>query len=558
MLTDQITCNILCEVIVKSGIKDVVISPGSRNTPLIIAFDNAAGVTRHIVIDEREAAFIALGIAQVTQRAVALICTSGTAVLNYAPAIAEAYYQGIPLIAISADRPSCWIDQDDSQTIRQINVLDNFVKGSYHLPYSRTRDDEWYANRIANDAVMNACCDKKGPVHINVEIDVPLSHPAKKALPKQRIIDYIQSKGFLADSVIDRLAEEAENKKILILGGFYRPDDRLNEALSFLTALPNIYVAAETISNIHLNHRSWALDTIFSILRNNEFELLRPDIVITFGGALVSRQIKEFLRKFSPSQHWSVGFDHTTVDCFQSLTKRIEIEPSAFFRDWGRKIIQKKNMEVYSCLWSDFLHKAIRSQERYIDSIPWSDMSAYHTILNTVPIDYNLQLSNGTSIRYAQLLLNRMPHACFCNRGVSGIDGSTATAIGASYSYDRNTLLLTGDMSLAYDIGALSGRMVTPRLKIAVINNSGGGIFRFIPSTRDLEIREEYFCANPDIDIQKISEAFGFRYLYADNAQKLKQELKQLYDNHDRPTILEVKTPPDISADVLTNYFKRK
>lgn len=558
MLTDQITCNILCEVIIKSGIKDVVISPGSRNTPLIIAFDNAVGITRHIVIDEREAAFIALGIAQVSQTPVALICTSGTAVLNYAPAIAEAYYQGIPIIAISADRPSCWIDQDDSQTIRQINILDNIVKGSYHLPYSRTRDDEWYANRITNDAVINACSDKKGPVHINVEIDVPLSHPAKNALSKQRIIDYIQSKGFLSDSVIDKLAEEAENKKILILGGFFRPDDKLSEALSILTVLPNIYISAETISNIHLNYRSWALDSIFSILREEEFEFLRPDIVITFGGALVSRQIKEFLRKFSPSQHWSVGFDHTTVDCFQSLTKRIEAEPSAFFKEWGKKIIQKKNMEGYSCLWSDFLHKAIRSQERYIDHIPWSDMAAYHSILDTVPIDYNLQLSNGTSIRYTQLLLNRMPHACFCNRGVSGIDGSTATAIGASYSYGRNTLLLTGDMSLAYDIGALSSRMVTPRLKIAVINNSGGGIFRFIPSTRDLEIREEYFCANPNIDIQKISEAFGFRYLYADNDQKLKQQLKQLYTNHGSATILEVKTPPDISANVLSNYFKRE
>lgn len=559
MLTTQRSCNILVDILVRSGVSNVIISPGSRNTPLILAFDNYDKIKKHVVIDERTAGFIALGMAQTMQSPVALVCTSGTAVLNYSPAVAEAYYQGVPLIVISADRPSCWIDQDDSQTIRQPGVLDNFVKKSYHIPSAQTNEGDgvWYANRIVNDALMTASSGKPGPVHINVEIDNPLSEKGPNEIRPQRIVTLYERDNILPRNVLKTLVEQSRNKKILILGGFFSPDNTLNRALAKIVSLPNVYVAAETISNIHLRERTWAVDSILSTLSDSEKTALRPDIVITFGGALVSRHIKEFLREFKPDEHWIVGFNHTTVDCFRVLTKRIEISPPLFFKSWGNALTRKACDNHYADLWRSFRQRALESQSLFLEKIPWSDMKAYEIIFNSVRSDVNLQLSNGTTIRYAQLLLPEIPHANFCNRGVSGIDGSVATSIGASLVYTKTTLLITGDISFAYDLGSLSSGLINPKLRIIVISNGGGGIFRFIKSTRSLEVREKYFCASPGLDIGKIAEAFGFDYQSADSEYMLKDALKIFYNKSLKPKILEIKTPPEESGLVLTDFFNR-
>lgn len=558
MLTDQITCNIVVEVLRRHGLRDAVVSPGSRNTPLILAFDDVGDIRMHVATDERSAGFIALGISQITRKPVALVCTSGTAVLNYAPAVAEAYYQGIPLIVISADRPGRWIDQDDSQTIRQYGVLQNFVKESYNLPCCNGKDDEWYVNRMTNDALMKAGEGKRGPVHLNVEIDEPLSRPLTADIPTQRTIETVLASKALSRQDLMKLTDESEGKRILVVGGFHSPDDRLNRALSLLSELPNVYLLAETISNLHLNYRFWAVDTILSAMSAEEKESLRPDIVISFGGALVSRLIKEFLREYAPAQHWTVGYDNTTVDCFKALTRRVVTDPDVFFRGWARSLQRRENDSDYRRLWNGFRERSLASQKNYIDALLWCDMRAYRQIFDSIPSDFNLQLSNGTTIRYAQILMDRLPHANFCNRGVSGIDGSTATAVGASIPYGGTTLLVTGDMSFSYDLGVLWNKGVSQKLKIIVINNSGGGIFRFVRSTSGLDVREKYFCADPEIDIKGIAEASGFGYLYADSDETLKQSLEKFYENRDVSMILEVKTPPDYSAVALKEYFKRK
>ena len=173
--TDKSVVRILFNLLEAHGVRRVVCSPGSRNAPLLIAADARKRLETSVVIDERSAAFVALGMAMVSRRPVALVCTSGTALLNYAPAVAEAYYQGVPLIVISADRPLEWIDQDDSQTIRQPEALRNFVKGSYSLSDREQCDRPgWYETRIVNDAILTALAPKQGPVHINVRLSPPL------------------------------------------------------------------------------------------------------------------------------------------------------------------------------------------------------------------------------------------------------------------------------------------------------------------------------------------------------------------------------------------------
>lgn len=561
MLTDKKNCRILAGILARHGVKDAVISPGSRNTPLILAFDNQSDIRKHVVVDERSAAFISLGMAQVSRNPVALVCTSGTALLNYAPAVAEAYYQGIPLIVISADRPEQWIDQDDSQTMRQFEALENFVKRSYDLPDTpmKENEDEWFANRIANDACLTAMRPKQGPVHINVQLDSPLSRAADGGISamEERAIGIIEPEYRISKDDVARLAEKAAGRRILVVAGFMPPDSRLNRELMRFISLPNVRLMQETIANLHLPGRLWNIDSILSVLSDEEKERLRPDIVISIGGALVSRLIKEYLRSYPPREHWIVGVNPETVDCFKSLTCKICCQPSRFFRQLGGAVSKQNGNPPYAALWNEAEEKAIRSQNRYLANIPWCDMSALLTVFKELPASCNLQLSNGTAVRYAQILMERLPHGCYCNRGVSGIDGSTSTAIGAAIAYPAETVLITGDLSFSYDISALTSQLMPPRMKIILMNNSGGGIFRFIGSTRGLDCLEKYFCANPALDYMKIVKGFGYDYLRATNEAELTEKLPLLFGNSDKAAVLEIVTPPERSAEVLLGYMRR-
>lgn len=559
MSTTKTNCRIIADVLAAHGVKNIVCSPGSRNAPMLLAADSLPGVRTHVVIDERSAAFVALGIAQISRQPVALICTSGTAMLNYAPAVAEAYYQGLPLIVVSADRPERWIDQDDSQTIRQPGALGNFVKKSYDIPDFAADDKDMaiYADREANDAMITAMRRRRGPVHINVRLNEPLTRGERLPHGNPRIIRCLEADDILPKETVREMAEKAADKKILVVAGFMLPDARLNKALLRFMALPNVYVMHETISNLHLPKRHSAVDVILSTLSEEVKESLRPDIIITLGGALVSRAVKELLRSYQGIEHWAVGHSHNTVDCFNSLSLRIDAEPARFFSMLGKYINKQRPESDYNHCWSVARKEAVSSHNRFVASCGWSDLKACQIIFDALPEDCNVQLSNGTAVRYAQLCINRMPHGCYCNRGVSGIDGCVSTAVGAAMAYPDTTVLLTGDMSMAYDIGALSLFDIPERLKIIVLNNQGGGIFRFIPSTRTLPEREQYFCAQPRLPLDKIAPAYGIEYYRASSQQQLQNILPIFLSPSLSPSLLEIVTPGDVSASILIDYMNR-
>lgn len=553
---------ILLDVIAAHGVKTVVCSPGSRNAPLLVAAEARKGLTKHVIIDERSAAFVALGIAMVSRKPVALICTSGTAVLNYAPAVAEAYYHGIPLIVISADRPMEWIDQDDSQTLRQPGALGNFVKATYSLS-DRDRDDRpgWYVNRIANDAMLTALAPKQGPVHINVRLSPPLGATAPFEESEVRVIRRIASTPVPDKEVIKSLAAQLMGKKVLLVAGFMEPDARLNRAVGRFRQHPNVAVMAETISNLHLPAEDYAVDSALCAAKEQTLMDLAPDVVITLGGALVSRKLKEYLRKCSVGEksleHWSVGYNHTTVDCFQALSLRIEADPGRFMAALTAELAHELRMAHYpinaatdySRNWQKAKKAGIRRVSKRVDIFKWSDLKALAYVFSHIPGDTNVFLSNGTSVRYAQILTRELPHAEYCNRGVSGIDGTTSTAIGGALAYSGPTILITGDMSLAYDVSAFHTMLsVRSDLKIILLNNGGGGIFRFIPSTADLECRERYFCVpsvNPNLGIPGRFNRFECR-----SYSGIQRELKKFLEVPG-PAILEIKTNPEMSAEAL-------
>lgn len=571
MDSEKVVCRILMDTAIGHGVKYVVASPGSRNTPLLIAAserskttDNssAAELKTIFINDERTASFVALGMALVSQRPVMLLCTSGTALLNYSPAIAEAFYQGIPLIAVSADRPEQWIDQDDSQTIHQFEALQNFVKRSYDIPCEKgDREIEWYAERCFNDALLLSTDSKPGPVHINIQLDNPLGRSAIRPEYSPRIISWLSPADTLPLTALDSLAEEALDKKILIVAGFLPPSNSLNRAMQRINRLCNVYILAETISNIHLGKDHNAIDSILSVMDESDRKHLRPDVVITMGGALVSRMVKEFLRNHKPDEHWMVGKSRTTIDCFKSLTKNILSDPAIFINNLAGAIERKQrkrkvDVPEYKNEWLGMRRYALSTSIKFCETARWSDMKAFELIFRHLPLDYNLFLSNGTPIRYAQLLMREMPHGCFCNRGVSGIEGTNASAAGCAMAYGGRTLLVTGDLSFSYDTAILGIRELPENFKIIVVNNNGGGIFRFIETTRHLENREKFFGQNPSVPVKGLAEAYGWRYVNVSSVEDADREFPDFFESKNK-TVLELCVPESYSAELLIKYMNR-
>ncbi|MDE7159544.1 MAG: 2-succinyl-5-enolpyruvyl-6-hydroxy-3-cyclohexene-1-carboxylic-acid synthase [Muribaculaceae bacterium] len=566
MDTANVYCRIFFDVLIEQGVGTAVCSPGSRNTPLLMAAaarEEEELIKCVVINDERVAAFTALGISLASRRPVILVCTSGSALLNYAPAVAEAYYRGVPLVILSADRPEEWIDQDDSQTIRQSGALSGIVKASYSFPAlpSGLPDKEWYANRMANEAIMTALSGKPGPVHINIALDNPLNAATDAPLPMQRLISLDRPDASLPAPVMRELLDEARGARILLVAGFHSPDHTLNEAVARFASLQNVAVMAENLSNLHLHGDASSVDATLIRLSDKEREALRPDIVISIGGALVSRKLKEYLRTLPPSQHWSVGHSPYTADCFKCLTRKIETSPAPFLRKLAGMmrhtgVPQESTARDYATLWRAARLRSRAFLDAYVEEAPWSELKLFSILSRSLPAGCNLFLSNGTAVRYAQLFPFNV-HAIFCNRGVSGIDGATSTAIGGALAYGGMTVLITGDMSLAYDLGAFASHLMPERMRIIAVNNAGGGIFRFIPSTRDLPAREKFFCSDPALPVEGITRAFGLEYLHADSESSLHAMLPRLLSPAAKATLLEVSVDPALSSRTLLSLFQK-
>lgn len=562
--TDKLYCRILLDVLEAHGVKEIVASPGSRNAPLLISCSYRHTIKTHVVTDERNAAFMAMGISMVSKRPVAIISTSGTALYNYAPAIAEAYYQGIPLIVISADRPFHWIDQEDSQTLIQNSTLSNIVKKSYNIPVeSDNREIEWYVNRVANEAIILSTTGKQGPVHINIQFDAPLSNISNRNdYSCERFIKTLAPAPFFSSSQLNELTEGLAGKKILVVVGYLKPENELNKYLSLFSMLPGVKVLCETISNIHLAGNPYAIDSVISGLSDNTKHSLRPDIVISIGGALVSGMLKSFIRKEAPDV-WTLGDSYFGTDVFKNLKLNINIKPGFFFkalyyslRNYYKKYPEKVNdLNKYTDLWKHIQDDQLNMRNQFVDSIEWSELKAFRYILNNIPRNYNLFLSNGTCVRYAQLFTTSIPHASYANRGVSGIEGTNATAAGCSIAYKDPTILLTGDMSFSYSPGVMGLESIPKNFKIIVINNKGGGIFRFISPTRYIEHRDRFFCADQNIPVRKLAEAYEWKYLKAENEKKLSDVFKEFIE-YKSNAILEIVADEEYSASILRKYMR--
>jgi len=526
-------------------IQTVVISPGSRNAPLTIGFSNHKEFETLSVVDERCAAFFALGIAQQTQKPVAVICTSGSALLNYYPAIAEAYYSQIPLVVISADRPKHLIDIGDGQTIRQENVFQNHILHSANL---KENDSE---NTIKSlTTAFSLLKHVKGPIHINAPFDEPLYEMVDFMNDFQFVVE--ESKPIDTIDYLDLSNKWNAAKKKMILVGVHAPDAELEILLDKVADDPSVLVLTETTSNLHNKRFVNSIDNLIFNLTEEEFTSLQPDVLLTFGGLIVSKKIKKFLRDYSPKEHWHVN-ELRAFDTFHVLNKHLKIDSYSFFEKFC-KLVDYDSDSTYESKWANYKNITREKHNQFIKTAPFSDLKVFEKILEVIPNFSEIQFSNSSIIRYSQLFPIHKTVTVFCNRGTSGIDGSTSTAIGAAFATQKPTTFITGDLSFFYDSNALWNSYIPKDFRIIMINNSGGGIFKIIPGPKTTNVLK-YFEAPHCLTAEHLCKMFGFEYGIAHNLETLETRLGSFYEDSDQPKLLEIFTPSDQNDLVLKAYI---
>lgn len=566
----------------EKNIKHIIISPGSRNAPLTIGFTNDTFFSCYSIVDERCAAFFALGIAQQLREPTAVVCTSGSALLNYYPAIAEAFYSDIPLIVLSADRPKHLIGIGDGQTINQKNVFDNHILYSANLkldlkdeknipeneelPILKNLEDKFerflglqkdiqtFNEEEINNAI-NFAIVKKGPIHINIPLDEPLYETVDKLSVSPKIFDSTSKPNEIEDYVLKSCFEDWNNatKKMILVGVNY-PNEIDTKWFEELAEDDSVIVFTETTSNLHHPFFFNCIDQIIAPLTPDEQKQLQPDILVTFGGLIVSKKIKQFLRKFKPQQHWHID-NKTANDTFFSLSNHLETTPNEFFEAFLPKVTHYVKSD-YREIFDTIKQKRLKKHKEYINNIPFSDFSVFDKVLKSIPSNYSLQVSNSSAIRYTQLFNLNKNIEVFCNRGTSGIDGSTSTAIGSAVANKKSTLFITGDLSFLYDSNALWNNYIPKNFRIIVINNRGGGIFRILPGHKNTENFDTYFETNHKFTAEHLCKMFGFKYNSVIDDASLKSALKSFYSSTNQPKLLEIFTPKHLNDEVLLNYFE--
>ena len=539
----------IIQICLAKGVTNIVISPGSRNAPLTIGFVSNPKFQCYSIADERSAAFFALGIAQQTNKPVALVCTSGSALLNYYPAFAEAFYSQIPLIVISADRPLAKIDIGDGQTIRQMNVFENHSLYNANLKEEASTDNDFKINEAINKAYT-----QKGPTHINAPFEEPLYQSTRAITVDPTISAFAKVyKNISIEDIIASTNIWNSAKKKLILVGVNEPHEIDEDIIAVLATDPSIVVMTEATSNMHHPSFLTAIDAIITPFKEKDFIAFQPEILITFGGMLVSKRIKSFLRNYKVEHHWHID-PLRAYNTFGSLVHHFEANPNDFFNQIVpfTKIVQ-----------SDYFQKAqvIKNSrnakhKKYLAKIPFSDLKVFEIILTALPKNVMLQLSNSSAIRYAQLFEIDSSISVYCNRGTSGIDGSTSTAVGAAVGSLLPTVFITGDIGFLYDSNALWNQYIPNNFKIILINNGGGGIFRILPGHQENKIFNTFFETSHCFTAEQLAKMYGFDYYTASTSDTLNHNMAIFYSQNQRPAILEIFTPTLENDKILLQYFK--
>ena len=531
----------LVSLLVAHRVRRAIVCAGSRSSPIAQSLAACPDIETFPCVDERSAAFEALGIMQVTGEPVAMCVTSGSALMDASPAVAEAYYQELPLILISADRPMAWIDQKDGQTMRQANALEHVVRCEVNLPSQDGPEEDWHRNRLINEALLKATGPVPGPVHINVPLAEPLFGFGATELPLERSVRVVRPAGF---ALPDELAGKwQESRRVLIVCGQMRPGTLDTKALAKLSG--KAVLVMEHLAN--LDDLSASIDCAdradLAILEGGEkLQTFRPDLVISLGGHIVSKRFKKYLRSCPNLVHWLVSPNAELTDTYTHLETVLATEPNDFV-----KVLADLPLGATD---RDFIHfwtmesRKIRTK---LKSSPgdFADVHLVGTFLRNMPENACLHLANSSVVRHSQYWELPRGTRVFCNRGINGIDGSLSAALGnaeALEAYGTDVYCLIGDLSFFYDQNALWRTRLPKNLHVLLFNNKEGNIFRTLEGLASPYLRSHIAGAN-NLRAKDMCRGFGLHYACAENMDAFKRILRDFIKGP-APTLLEVVTDP--------------
>ena len=546
----------LASVLLAKGITDIVISPGSRNGPLIHTLAGSSLFNCRSIVDERSAAYFAIGLAQAIQKPVAIVCSSGTAALNYTPAVAEAFYLNVPLIVLTADRPDYWTDQAESQCIRQIGIYNNFTKKQVSLPLGESEKELWLAEREINQCLNLAVSGTPAPVHINIPLEEPLHDLLDTSLPKVKVIEQAETVSSLHQNTIEILTETYNQaKKVLILAGQQVPNPGLENLLAELAEKTDAVVLKEHLANLDDPQFCSNIDTMMAAILEGNPEDFQPELIISFGGQFVSKSLKQFLRKNKASQHWYLSLSNEHFDTYQSLTRVVNMDAADFFELLLPKL--KANNKDFLQLWKNKEVQVIELLDKFISETTFSDLTVFEDIRKAIPENSVVHLGNSSPVRYA-LICDSVPNVHYLsNRGTSGIDGSLSTAVGFASESEKINTVIIGDLSFFYDSNALWNKCIGTNLRIIVINNRGGNIFSLIKGPGDSPAFQEHFFTENRFKAEGLAHAFGLDYFKAENREEFKKALAEFYSSKQQsPALLEVFTDAEVNTETFRGLFK--
>lgn len=551
MYTNLQTYQIVIALLKQYGIKHCVLSAGSRNVPFVHSVEEDPYFTCYSVVDERSAAYFAIGLSQQLHEPVVISCTASTASSNYWPGVGEAFYQGVPLVVLTSDRNPSMLHQWEDQMIDQVGMFDRHVKKSVNLPIINDHDDWLFCQRLVNEALLELNHHTTGPVHINVPMKDYCNLFEYNKLPVVTKIERINAFSQKSDW-ISKVTKLLNCKRILVICGqnSYVPDS-LNQALTTFFKRYNATIAVEHMSNIKCEgmlHTSICMDE--RLIPLNKFEDYVPDIVISLGYN-VFQGIKELLRKcHRPFEHWSIQPDGSVVDMYLNLHVIFEC-PTTYFFEYCNRVAKEKDtkndLEYYQQL------------KHYVDSITipnfeYSNVFAIQRVVENIPNGSILHLSINNSIRLTNYFRIQPDVKVYANIGTYGIDGCLSTFEGQAAATNHLCFLIIGDLSFFYDMNALRIRHIKNNARILMINNQGGGEF-YYNGTWDNEASDLHTTARHHTKAEGWVKENNFVYLSAHDKETFEKAYTTFMNESEKPIFFEVFTEMKKDADIAHKFL---
>lgn len=546
MYTDVRNVQILISLLKQFNIKYFVNSPGTRNTPLVHSIEEDSFFKCYSIVDERSAAYFALGLSEALDEPVCVTCTAATATCNYMPAIKEAYERNIQLVALTSDRESYPMFHMQDQSINQINMYKGYINYSVDIPAILNQEDEWFANRSINEAFLELNHNKKGPIQINYHVP-SWGTFCVKDIPKERKMTRYNSNGINWKEVRDKL----KNRKILVFCGmnYNNHNENLKNNLRKFYEKYNATIVFDNYANI--KDKNYINASVFGdILIKEEVQKLAPEIMITFGKVFYSPLKGHFNGKKQNFEHWHIDEKGIVIDGFRNLTKIFECQPENFLCEVTKEI-DTINNHSYEQLWKK------RISEIKIENLPFSNFSVIRDFCKEIPKKSILHASVLNSIRITNYFEIDESIKCYANVGADGIDGAFSTFLGQANKTDKMAFLLIGDLSYLYDLNAcLNVNKIRNRnIRILIINNYAGAEFHKNFGLSMIPTLNLHIAAGHNTKMEETIGMEDVEYLSAKNQNELDKNLKKFVDKSKKPIVLEVFTDANMDAKILKTFW---